>query len=208
MKKLETYSHYFYRKEKLPKAAWKAFLADVFVLCGLPEFSDDIELDASETSLRLNGFKKKSEYLTILRDERITGNRIYRDSKRPDRIFSSVRTGQLPYDTVVTAILILAKIHFQDDIRIISDGGAVGFVDGLEAVKQHFPHYGDIEISDGDMQIDFCIAPKKVATTIQTVAPMTLEEKLKADQQARFEKFGEVKPTAPTVLQPKKQIIA
>ena len=51
----------------------------------------------------------------------------------------SCKTGRKPYDLVVTAFLILAKYHFNNDIRISGDGDIEDNLPALEWVKKYFP---------------------------------------------------------------------
>ena len=51
----------------------------------------------------------------------------------------SCKTVRKPYDLVVTAFLILAKYHFNNDIKISSDGDMEDNLPALEWVKEYFP---------------------------------------------------------------------
>jgi hypothetical protein len=65
----------------------------------------------------------------------------------PDRTgFAFCKTAQKPYDTAVTACLILMKSVLKDKIRISSDGDASDWVAGLRLYNKLFATGTDIDV--------------------------------------------------------------
>jgi hypothetical protein len=59
------------------------------------------------------------------------------DKKSKKRIlFDACKTAQKPYDICVVACLILAKIHFGENIKISSDGDLADWEEGVKLVKK------------------------------------------------------------------------
>ena len=121
------YRHYIWRNAEFDKKAFDAFLVDARKVL---QKTDVMLLIGSMTgdALIFNGVKKEGvEPFNFPRKYELNNNFPYRDSKNPNRLFYSVQTDNKPYDAVVVAILILAKLHFGDGIRMLSDGKAKGF---------------------------------------------------------------------------------
>jgi hypothetical protein len=58
------------------------------------------------------------------------------DDEDKDKIFGFCKTAQKPYDVCVVACLILAKIHFGNDVKITSDGEVSDWEEGAKLVKK------------------------------------------------------------------------
>lgn len=126
------YTHYWYKKPVLSQAAWDAFLLDVDKLVRNSGAAVQYESDIVKPPLvghdevRFNGVGGDG-HETFLFD------RIAEDAREEDgRVFDFCKTAHKPYDVLVTAILVAAKKHFGDDIRVASDGDDGDWEEGFE----------------------------------------------------------------------------
>jgi len=135
------YTHYWFRKKDLSEG-WTEFVEDVKrVYKNLPKYSETAggyykdraikicggygEGDPvfDENEIWFNGDKERE-----LDHETFHFPRVYNPPpywSEPDEdgyYFDCCKTARKPYDLLVCAVLILAKIHFKDRIRIRSDG--------------------------------------------------------------------------------------
>lgn len=62
---------------------------------------------------------------------------------RDNKVFAFCKTARKPYDTIVTACLIILKHYLGDDIKISSDGHPEEWQNGLNACKERLS-YGEL----------------------------------------------------------------
>jgi hypothetical protein len=124
------YTHYWKITERLDKDwdKWTSFLPDAMKIMSYAEAKLDIPLaDAfgetkgdeqiSLSGVSMNGYAENSHDSFVLSPE-VTE-------------FDFCKTAQKPYDTVVTAILVLAKETFGEAIEVSTDGELEDWNDGL-----------------------------------------------------------------------------
>jgi hypothetical protein len=97
---------------------------DIRLANGLGEPGSDPEL--SEGQIVLNGLAPDEDYETF-HFEAVPGNSFCK-TREPDR----------PYDAVVNAILIRAKVHYGDALSVSSDGDWSDWARGVQLVKDAF----------------------------------------------------------------------
>jgi hypothetical protein len=120
------YTHYI-KSAGVDADVWAKFLEDAKKLVknsGIPvQYESDEEQPPMLTSeqIRFNGVGEAGHETFLL--ERKGGNEF-------------CKTAQKPYDTVVTAILVAAKHHFPNGIRVTSDGGDEDWADGFELAEK------------------------------------------------------------------------
>lgn len=121
------YTHYWYKKPELPVGAWDAFVAKCRLIIDQAK-KDGIKVTGgmgvgrptiTGQTVRFNGappddyetfeFRREVEYAAHELDAQ-------------GRMFDFTKTENKPYDPVVCACLIAAKVSFGDDIRVSSDG--------------------------------------------------------------------------------------
>ena len=85
--------------------------------------------------LEVNG-KGDDAHETFILREHYSQNFRTRDSWGIPDGFSFCKTARKPYDTVVTACLIVLKYHLGDNIDVSSDGYEYEWVEGLELAKR------------------------------------------------------------------------
>jgi len=123
---------------------WDAFITDVkkmfFLLNQVPFFTD----------IKLGGCYGEDE--PIVTDDEVAFNGeidcedmiIRKDySKNPvdafkNFAFNFCKTRQRPYDTIVVAVLTLYKYHFEEDVRVSSDGDDDDLKEGRNLINRMF----------------------------------------------------------------------
>ena len=121
------YTHYFRKKDGLTEANWGGFTEDVKKVLkdGKDiiqfEYDEDAPAIANDHYVRFNGIEDEGHETFVLD---------YEKSR-----FDFCKTARKPYDKYVTACLILAKVHFGNEITVSSDGDLEDWNEGLELVK-------------------------------------------------------------------------
>lgn len=140
------YTHYI-KSAAVDQATWAGFLIDAARIVrqsGIPvryESDEEQEAEVSLERIRFNGVGDAGHETFVL--ERGGGD-------------SFCKTAQKPYDTVVTAILIAAKHHFPNGIRVTSDGGDEDWEPGMDLAERMlgytagFDEEGCLTVREGD----------------------------------------------------------
>lgn len=142
------YTHYWYRTEKLDKEKFNKAAADCKKVTAWLKIPIQYECDNPESPvfnndlIRFNGVEDDG-HETFYIDQIFDGYRQERNGK----LFHFCKTARKPYDTAVTACLIVLKHHFGDDIKISSDGNPENWQDALNAVQTCL-EYGEIPIKE------------------------------------------------------------
>jgi len=144
------YTHYWKITERLDKDwdKWTSFLPDAMQIISYASQKLDIALADSlgETKgeatvslggVSMNGYAEESHESFVLRPEVIQ--------------FDFCKTARKPYDTVVTAILILAKETFGEAIQINTDGYNADWQDGFALYEASLQRWTKLRISDSEL---------------------------------------------------------
>jgi hypothetical protein len=125
------YTHYLERKEKLPRSNWKLFIEDAKKIldtadCLLThmakkggEWVNVKGYFADSKVLHFNGAGENSH--ETMHISRVYERESWETENKPMK-FSFCKTAYKPYDKYVTAIALLASLHFGEDIANSSDG--------------------------------------------------------------------------------------
>ena len=152
------YTHYWNTKPELDKTQWAAFIDDVCKIYDVAkahkielqyEFDEPKPPIVDLNVVRFNGVGKDG-HETFLLDRKGRPS-----SSRPTECFGFCKTAQKPYDTAVTAVLIVAKHHFKDDIAVTSDGQDEDWEEGRQLCAKILG-YGDeyhMDNSSGEEQL-------------------------------------------------------
>lgn len=134
------YTHYWYRKPRLDKSRWDEFIEDVNKL--LEEA--DIPLSYFYKGEVRNGYKATSVMVNFngVGDDSHENVYIPRNFKKEEwqkanengHYFACCKTAYKPYDKYVTAVLILFKAHFGDDVTLASDGEPKEWEEGRKLI--------------------------------------------------------------------------
>lgn len=150
---MSRYTHYFDRKPELDKKQFKRFADLVTTLfCNFkvqriiawdydkPETSPQV----TSSQIRFNGKGNDG-------GETFLFPRVCRDNNLDDNgmCIAFCQTDQKPYDTYVTACLILAKLIFKDDINVSSEGSIADWHDGLGLAGKVWDSDIEIEFDEG-----------------------------------------------------------
>ena len=140
------YTHYFYRPETLDPEKFKAASEDckkLTISLNIPiqfECDDPEPPIFNELAIRFNGVNDDG-HETFLVEQKFIPH-YYRQEKN-GKLFAFCKTARKPYDTAVTACLIILKHHFGDDFVVTSDGYTEEWQDGLNACIEYLG-YGKI----------------------------------------------------------------
>ena len=103
------YTHYWTLQNGIEQSAWNKFLKVAReIITTAEEAGVLIEDNSAGSAIFINGVGEQSHETFVITSE--------------DVGFNFCKTAQKPYDSVVTAILILAKTVFKNDIEVSSDG--------------------------------------------------------------------------------------
>lgn len=150
------YTHYWYRKPKLPKDKFDAFVADVRVIldaCKAKgilvqyEFDDAKPAELTDKCVRFNGVGNDGHETFVID---LDFGKSKPSSQEEGREFDFCKTAYKPYDLAVTACLVAAKHHFGDDIKVSSDGEEQDWGNAFELCKKLFGYgYGKFDEDKG-----------------------------------------------------------
>lgn len=135
------YTHYWYRDEKLDKEKFAKASKDCKLVTDyLRTKGIQIQFESDEPDppvfddnlIRFNGQEDEGHETFYIAQEFDEG---YRQPDDTGKLFAFCKTARKPYDTAVTACLIILKHHLGDAIRLSSDGGNEGWLEGLEVVQ-------------------------------------------------------------------------
>jgi hypothetical protein len=150
------YTHYWYQKPGLDDRQFIAFRGDVEKIlrnCGV-DLVDRYESDAkpviNDFEIRFNGVGGDAhEDFLFQRDK------LGRANDRGEA-FTFCKTNQKPYDIVVCAVLIAAKKHFGDDLKVTSDGDEADWAAGLDLADRLLGYTGRIKdaVDGRDLEVD------------------------------------------------------
>jgi len=168
------YTHYWKITERLDKDwdKWTSFLPDAMKIMSYASQKLDIALadafgqtkgDAmiSLSGISMNGYKDESHESFVLRPD-VTD-------------FEFCKTAEKPYDTVVTAILILAKETFGDVIEVTTDGGLEDWKHGFYLYEKSLNRWSDLKITDSHLVATYEIYVKRTEYGVVEVAAETRE---------------------------------
>ena len=121
------YTHYWTLKPTYTDEQWNAFIADACALLSVYNTQNTAWSIANDLS-----------DVTIA-DATEVGEVFLFENKEGS---SFCKTGEAPYDALVTAVLVLAKAHLGDAIVLKSDGDICDWFDGLVRA-QFVTHFGN-----------------------------------------------------------------
>jgi hypothetical protein len=122
------YTHYWRIPTTPGPEAFKALVADATTLAnafGREALSEEDGPEFSEQCIRFNGAEPNDYETFLMRSTAVD--------------FEFCKTQFMPYDRLVCAVLIAAKHHLGDGIRISSDGDWSEWSGGQELYQQTFP---------------------------------------------------------------------
>ena len=103
------YTHYWTLQNGLEQADWNKFLEVAReIIKTAQDAGVRLEDNSSDSAIFINGVGEQAHETFLMRTD--------------DVGFNFCKTAEKPYDSVVTAILILAKTVFKNDIEVSSDG--------------------------------------------------------------------------------------
>jgi hypothetical protein len=117
MSEAKTYSHYCWRLEEFPQAEFDKFMSDAVKVLLKCEPMLLIRQMSGEC-ISFQGIEKQLSPFSFSRQYKFNDEFPFRDSTNPERVFFGVRTDKLPFDEVVVAVLLLAKLHFNNGLRL------------------------------------------------------------------------------------------
>jgi hypothetical protein len=124
------YTHYWYREQELSADAMEHITADFSrIIKNLPveaEIVDMPEYWNAPGDIAFAGKNGTGESMIFCRVSSagcITPDRA-REPWKAGKCFESCKTGMLPYDLAAASLLIIAKKHLPEDVRIFSDGSS------------------------------------------------------------------------------------
>lgn len=132
------YTHYMYRAKNLDPQKFATLVALAAAVAGLVK-AEGIELDAQISSkvININGVGDLShENLYLVRDYSPQPW----ETAKPLGYFTFCKTAHKPYDTAVTAIMLLAKMLFPDDVTLNSDGLPDDWSEGYRIAQEAVRH--------------------------------------------------------------------
>ncbi len=127
------YTHYYYTKPTISKEKWDKLINDVEAMV---VNSDIIQKEYNDNSLPIVNNEKicfngkgeaGHETFVLLKNDTHVNN--------DEKVFNFCKTACKPYDTYVTAVLLLAKIHLEDEIDIASNGEISKWHTGVSLIK-------------------------------------------------------------------------
>ena len=134
-----------YRKPELSKSKWALFIEDAKKIlekadCPL-SYSKRVKEDwvnflgfiADKKLLHFNGIDEDSHETMFI--ERVHTFNDWENRSDP-MVFTFCKTAYKPYDKYVTAIALLASIHFGDDIKNVSDGEQSDWEEGKAVLEE------------------------------------------------------------------------
>ena len=103
------YTHYWTLQNGIEQADWNKFLEVAReIIKTAQDAGVRLEDNSSDSAIFINGVGEQAHETFLMRTD--------------DVGFNFCKTAEKPYDSVVTAILILAKTVFKNDIEVSSDG--------------------------------------------------------------------------------------
>jgi hypothetical protein len=122
------YSHYWYREQELSAGAMEHITADFLrILKNLPVEAEIVDMPdywnapGDIAFAGKNGTGEPMIFCRVSSVRCITPDRA-REPWKAGKCFEHCKTDMLPYDLAVTSLLIIAKKHLPEDIRVFSDG--------------------------------------------------------------------------------------
>lgn len=146
------YTHYWYREEKLDREKFQKasndckLVTDYLRSKGIYiqfEYHEPEPPVFSNEEIRFNGPDEDGHETFYIAQ---TFCEDFRQPADDGKLFAFCKTARKPYDTAVTACLIILKHHLGDDFRVSSDGDPEDWQAGLDAV-QSVLNYGEIPIA-------------------------------------------------------------
>jgi len=143
------YTSYFYRKQELDAEKFASFAEDVRTLLSRADIPltgvDDCDGPTiNKDTIWFNG-KDDDAHETMVIHQIYQG--LHAGDEKP---FAFCKTAHKPYDKYVVATLILAKLYFEKDFDISSDGDIPEWQEGLQIVNTIFDY--DVKIIEGEDQ--------------------------------------------------------
>jgi hypothetical protein len=101
---------------------------------GIIQYEDNICKPpvADDAMIRFNGVDDDGHETFVLMRSDVPAS--YLENK--NEVFGFCKTARKPYDKYVTAVLLLAKLYLQDEIRISSDGDIADWKEGQKLIKE------------------------------------------------------------------------
>ena len=120
------YTHYWKKIEELDQDKWNDFTKDVESLLKdstTIQLEDDVPKPPKITKdyIRFNGIGEKG-HETFIFDRKQAMHSWTKVEDTDGMYFNFCKTAYKPYDLYVVAVLVLASLHFGDDILLSSDG--------------------------------------------------------------------------------------
>ena len=143
------FTHYFYQKEKTDVKVWDALCKDTLLLLESADIRltyvgdgicDNVGFLINDKEINFNGTGAQAHENVYFQKDLSIDPEGYATTDGHERYFSFCKTARKPYDKYVTAFLLLAKFHMEDDIRIQSDGDVSDWQEGIKLVNKIFEY--------------------------------------------------------------------
>lgn len=137
------YTQYWYQKPALDKRKFESFSVVAKEILSTQDAKDILAYESDQTnkpakvtasSVRFNG-KDEDGHETFWLKRVEEGEGHEEGEEGEDLAFNFCKTARKTYDKYVTACLILAKIFFENDIRVSSDGDIEDWEEGRKLVE-------------------------------------------------------------------------
>ncbi len=147
------YTHYWYQKPGLNPKSFEEFLKDAEKIlrnCGV-DLVDAYESDAkpllSADAVGFNGVGGEAHEDFLFQRDKL--------GRKDDggEAFTFCKTAQKPYDIAVCAVLIAAKKHFQDDLKVTSDGDETDWGDAFELADRLLGYTATLNADDRELEV-------------------------------------------------------
>jgi len=152
------YTQYFYTKSELDKKQWDGFIKDVKKVIaagkGVIQYESEIKKApvADKDKVRFNGIGENGHETFLF--SRISKREDYMTQRDDGKVFNFCKTARKDYDVYVVACLVLAKIHFGDDIIFSSDGDLDELQDGVKLVNELCGNYGELIQNEEGFEVE------------------------------------------------------
>jgi hypothetical protein len=147
------YTHYWYQKPGLDPQQFESFLKDVDKVirnAGVElqhDFDDEGPVQVGPDEVWFNGKGDAGHETFVFKRDKL--------GRQGDggEAFTFCKTAQKPYDLVVCTILIAAKKHFGDDIKVTSDGDETDWVDAIELADRLLGYTATLNADDRELEV-------------------------------------------------------
>ena len=137
------YTHYF-NHEQLSQDKWDNLTKDVKEL--FVDSKDTIQLNDDDSD-----FPKVNGDIIFFNGIANDGGETFVFTRKRQNTFC--KTFQRPYDKYVVAVLLLAKLHFGDEVNVRTDGNKSDWKKGFDLVNELKPNIKDFSFDSRQLEI-------------------------------------------------------